>query len=130
MNGNEHEDGTYIFPSNLDKLLFNITADPSETTDLSHEYPDVVQELLSVLGRAHAQRVPLATACVDARSRPSLFNNTWSPWLEDDEPLALEQNCLVAERGTGSRGPPSGLSGTAQLSVWLLFTAVVCHNIV
>ena len=62
--------------------LFNVTADPQETTDLSESRPDVVQDLLHRLvfynsTASEARFIPL-----DNNHFPNVTGDAWMPWLK------------------------------------------------
>jgi hypothetical protein len=68
--------------SDMTPTLFDLAADPRETTNLTDAFPDVVAELTARLapwGRAAVAVV--ANNTVDPRSNPSLFGGSWTPWL-------------------------------------------------
>lgn len=63
--------------------LFNIANDPLETTDLSAQYPDKLNELLGRLAWNYAN---LFTTCryprQDLLAQPTLHNNEFIPWVD------------------------------------------------
>ena len=61
--------------------LFNITEDPLEKTDLSDEYPDVVDRLLNRLDEYYQDSVPVRFPLPDAEANPGSRNGVWGPWL-------------------------------------------------
>ncbi|XP_030849646.1 arylsulfatase B-like [Strongylocentrotus purpuratus] len=61
-------------------LLFNITADPLERTDLSGKYPDVVDELLQRLEEYYKGSVPVRYPDPDLEADPALHGGSWGPW--------------------------------------------------
>ena len=63
-------------------FLFNITADPEERTDVSSQYPDVVDELMARLEMYNATAVPPRYPAPDPKSNPALYGNVWTPWME------------------------------------------------
>jgi hypothetical protein len=70
--------------TNMTTQLFNLTADPTETNDLSKQYPEVVQQLLARIAywATEVMVQPLYyNATVDPKSDPTKRNGTWYPWL-------------------------------------------------
>jgi len=71
--------------------LFNITADPTETTNLVSKFPDIVKTMSARLHwYADEKNGYMPTQTNWPCPLPSLpchrshFNNTWSPWLPDN----------------------------------------------
>lgn len=60
--------------------LFNIALDPYERTDLSAQYPDIVDRLLVKLTEYNETAVPVRYPPLDPKSDPSLHNGFWGPW--------------------------------------------------
>ncbi|GFN82783.1 hypothetical protein PoB_000928900 [Plakobranchus ocellatus] len=60
--------------------LFNITADPTEHTDLSEEKPDVVVSMLKMIKSFNDTAVPPRFPSDDPMANPSLHGDVWSPW--------------------------------------------------
>lgn len=63
--------------------LFDLFADPCETTDIAAEKPEVFEELKQKLSSYWDQLTPQQNKPVDPRSNPILFNNAWSTWLSN-----------------------------------------------
>jgi len=70
-------------PSDIQNIfLFNITADPYETTDLSLEKPEIVTRMLSRLAEYYAGSVPPGNQPAEyAAADPSLNGGAWQAWL-------------------------------------------------
>ena len=61
--------------------LFDVIADPLETTDLSGTHPEVVDRLTKVLERWKARNITqMCCQAVDPASMPSNFDGVWTPW--------------------------------------------------
>ncbi|GFO10604.1 arylsulfatase b [Plakobranchus ocellatus] len=60
--------------------LFNITADPNETDDISKARPADVRRLLDMLHSLDATSVPAYYPKKDPRANPALHGNVWGPW--------------------------------------------------
>ncbi|KYM99142.1 Arylsulfatase B, partial [Cyphomyrmex costatus] len=65
--------------------LFDIYEDPCEITDISSQYPEIVQSLIELIDcykmLGFEKEISLDS---DPAGYPSNFNNTWMPWLPDD----------------------------------------------
>jgi arylsulfatase B len=68
---------------NMTPTLYNLTADPRETTDVAAAHPGVVAELVARLAAWGASAVAVVeNATADPRANPALFaNDSWTPWL-------------------------------------------------
>ncbi|XP_068987005.1 arylsulfatase I-like isoform X1 [Bombus flavifrons] len=75
------------YPRCLDRCLFDVYNDPCETTDVSREHPEVVDELNRFIAGYTAVLKTQTSGLVDPRSYPEHFNGTWMPWIKlpDDE---------------------------------------------
>ena len=62
--------------------LFNITDDPSETTDLSDSKPLVVKHMLRRLKHYYKTMVPPVYPNMDRNVNPALFGGVWIPWWD------------------------------------------------
>ncbi|XP_053603795.1 arylsulfatase J-like isoform X2 [Plodia interpunctella] len=81
--GKERNSGSACYPQNGKVVcLFNIIDDPCETTDISEKYPDLVKDLTERLQVELKQRIPRTHGYFDARSTPSLFNYTWTTFID------------------------------------------------
>ena len=69
--------------ANMTPTLYNLTADPRETTNVAGAHPDVVAEMLQVLAAWGQRAVPVVeNSTVDPASNPGKFwNGSWTPWL-------------------------------------------------
>lgn len=68
--------------SNMTATLFDLRADPRETTDVAALYPAVVANLTARLAAWGVIAVPVVeNATADPRSNPKYFNGSWTPWL-------------------------------------------------
>jgi len=85
--GKQDLDGWYplppapVIPAPENKVsLFDISTDPNEKSDLSAQYPDVLNSLLARVEfyRKSAEK-PWYPAS-DTNSDPKNFNGIWSPW--------------------------------------------------
>ncbi|XP_077381203.1 arylsulfatase I-like [Festucalex cinctus] len=65
--------------------LFNISADPYERCDLSHQRPDVVHRLLARLAHYNRTAVPVHFPPDDPRAHPHQHGGAWVPWIDQDE---------------------------------------------
>ena len=63
--------------------LFNITADPTESSNLAAAHPDVVKMLTALVTQYNRTAASSAQQGLpdDPRADPKLHNNTISPWL-------------------------------------------------
>ena len=81
--------------------LYNVLEDPSERRNVSHEYPDLVRHLLTILQSYNATAAPLRNKPHDPRSDPALHNHTWVPWLageeEEEEGMSVEEAVFVSK---------------------------------
>lgn len=75
------------YPRCLDRCLFDVYNDPCETTDVSREHPEVVNELNRFIAGYFTVLRNQMSGLVDPRSYPEHFNGTWMPWIKlpDDE---------------------------------------------
>ncbi|XP_043603909.1 arylsulfatase B-like [Bombus pyrosoma] len=75
------------YPRCLDRCLFDVYNDPCETTDVSREHPEVVDELNRFISGYFTVLKTQTSGLVDPRSYPEHFNGTWMPWIKlpDDE---------------------------------------------
>ena len=62
-------------------FLFNIAKDPEERHELSSQYPEKVQELLSRLEEYNRTAVPVSYPLPDLAANPALHHGVWSPWV-------------------------------------------------
>ncbi|XP_077412143.1 arylsulfatase I-like [Vanacampus margaritifer] len=65
--------------------LFNISADPYERCDLSHQRPEVVHRLLARLAHYNRTAVPVHFPPDDPRAHPNQHGGAWVPWIDRDE---------------------------------------------
>ncbi|XP_054011485.1 arylsulfatase B-like isoform X1 [Hylaeus anthracinus] len=65
----------------LHTCLFDVYNDPCETTDLSLEYPKIVDELNHYIKEYSKVLMPQTNAPVNSASLPQHFNGTWMPWI-------------------------------------------------
>lgn len=75
--------------------LFDVVADPTETTDLSTTFPEIVTQLLTRLQEWNATDVPQAHSPYDPASQNPLFNHTATPWRGDPIPSHCDPNTTV-----------------------------------
>lgn len=68
--------------------LFNIEKDPCEMVNLAEKRPMIMAILERILMKYRLTVIPPSNLDGDPRANPSLWNNTWTSWYEDD-PLAL-----------------------------------------
>jgi arylsulfatase A-like enzyme len=63
-------------------LLYDVVADPTETTDLAAQHPDVVERLTQLILALNATAVPSGGVCAppDPGQSPALHNGTCVPW--------------------------------------------------
>ena len=66
--------------------LFDIEADPTETTDLREQLPEVVKQLLGRLDYFVNLSIPQDRGIHDPNSDPSHFGGVWTPWLGNPNP--------------------------------------------
>lgn len=62
--------------------LFNITADPTEHNDISHEHPQQVKKMLDMILAFNRTAVPPNYPPRDPLSNPALHGGVWGPWVE------------------------------------------------
>ncbi len=63
--------------------LFNLDTDPQETLDVSDDYPEVVEMLVSRLAAYNATAVPVCDFPRDPDgANPDLNGGVWMPWIE------------------------------------------------
>lgn len=90
---------------NSDWLLFNLEEDPLEAHDLSEQYPELVQQYITVLLDLFDNSTlyrPMQDSTYLPAADPSLHNNTWAPFLPanpDDGAFVLKHR-----RQTGNTG--------------------------
>ena len=65
-------------------FLFNIAEDPEERQELSSQYPEKVQELLSRLEEYNRTAVPVKYPLPDLAANPVLYHGVWSPWAKSE----------------------------------------------
>ncbi|XP_049602632.1 arylsulfatase I isoform X2 [Syngnathus scovelli] len=65
--------------------LFNISADPYERHDLSHQRPEVVRYLLTRLVHYNRTAVPVHFPPDDPRAHPDRHDDAWVPWIDRDQ---------------------------------------------
>jgi len=72
-----------VMKTNFTKLavLYNMSADTSEKTDVSDLHPEIVDLLLTKLADYFDQSVPDRFPSYDFDANPSLRNGTWGPWI-------------------------------------------------
>ncbi|XP_050598217.1 arylsulfatase B-like isoform X1 [Bombus affinis] len=75
------------YPKCLDRCLFDVYNDPCETTDVSREHPEVVDEINRFIAEYFTVLMTQTPTKTDPRSYPENFNGTWMPWIKlpDDE---------------------------------------------
>ncbi|XP_071954759.1 arylsulfatase J-like [Antedon mediterranea] len=60
--------------------LFNMIVDPTETTDVSLNRPEIVEMLLKKLSYYHKHSLPPTFPRNDVRANPKFYNQTWTHW--------------------------------------------------
>lgn len=65
--------------------LYNIEEDPEERRNVSHHYPTIVKHLTNRIRKYNATAVQPGNMEHDPASNPKYFNNTWTPWMKDEE---------------------------------------------
>ncbi len=64
-------------------MLFNLTADPVESTDLAASHPEIVSVMLGRLNDAKAMMIPAVKTTETAAGNPANFGGAFSPgWCE------------------------------------------------
>ena len=92
--------------------LFDIEADPTETTDLSGQHPEVVAQLRARLDYFVNLSIPQDHGSFDPNSNPSRFGGVWTPWLGDSNPAKCAWPPPPPPPGPpGPPGPPPGPPG-------------------
>ncbi|XP_076092526.1 arylsulfatase B-like [Mytilus galloprovincialis] len=77
-----HLSAIYQYESEKKNLwLFNIAEDPTEHTDLSNKYPDIVKTMLDLLQGFNHTSVPCYYPKEDKRGNPELLGGYWGPWM-------------------------------------------------
>lgn len=68
---------------NSKPCLFDLETDPCEMNNLADSHPEVLLEMLALVGKYEATLVPQINKPADVEgSDPRKFNNTWSPWID------------------------------------------------
>jgi len=75
----KHHVSEFVQSSNTVQL-FNIKRDPFERTELSAEYPDVVEQLLVKLAKYNSTAVAVQYPPSDQKANPELHGGFWEPW--------------------------------------------------
>lgn len=65
-----------------DPCLFDLFKDPTETTDISAAYPEIVQKLSASLEKYRSVLQPQRNTAVDPDSNPAYCKGTWHTWLD------------------------------------------------
>lgn len=75
--------------------LYNITADPRESYDLSDKYPEVTKALLLKLSVYHEEQSLFMDRMRDKKARPETSEHTWFPWRESEVNDEAHQDYLI-----------------------------------
>ncbi|CAG9792716.1 unnamed protein product [Diatraea saccharalis] len=75
-------DDVICYPGNGTVCLYNIKKDPCETTDLSKEYPELVNKMLKVLNIEKKRVIPRVPTIRQPRANPVYFNYTWDVFVD------------------------------------------------
>ncbi|XP_067205904.1 arylsulfatase B-like isoform X2 [Linepithema humile] len=75
--------------------LFNVYKDPCEITDLSFKYPEVVERLSGFINAYKSVLMKQTNVPVDPAGFPRNFNDTWMPWLSDDQTIRSDEMHFV-----------------------------------
>jgi hypothetical protein len=76
--------------------LFEMTEDYKEMNDVSEANPEITIMLLDKLADYYQGSVAIRYPAIAEDARPSIFNNTWTPWVKTAEeanfshPLQIE----------------------------------------
>lgn len=68
--------------------LFDIYADPCETTDISYRYPKILTNLRNYIDGYRKVVVKENKLPIDPASYPCHFNGSWMPWIEDEKEVS------------------------------------------
>lgn len=63
--------------------LFDIESDPYEHKNVASQYPQVVEDLLSVLAKYNSTSVPVHYPKMDPDADPKYHNGFWGPWIKN-----------------------------------------------
>lgn len=68
--------------------LFDVVADPGETTDRSADFPGIVANLTALIEAYNASAVDSSGTCLpaDPKQDPALHNGTCTPWASPETP--------------------------------------------
>ncbi|XP_020289212.1 arylsulfatase B-like isoform X3 [Pseudomyrmex gracilis] len=93
---NYHYEDTFV-TCNVTECLFDVNNDPCETKNIAELYPRMAQELdrfLETYGRNVTRQIKVP---VDWIADPRRSNNTWEPWITQDDTLYMYNatTCLV-----------------------------------
>jgi len=67
-------------------FLFDVEADPTETTDLAAAHPDMVAQLMERLMVYVNKSIPQQNFPKDPHSDPAQHGGVWTPWVGDPNP--------------------------------------------
>ena len=60
--------------------LFDVIADPEERHDVSHFFPEIVDQMLAKIAAYNATAVPVQFPGGDVRCNPELRGDVWGPF--------------------------------------------------
>ena len=129
--------------------LFDVVADPFETTNLAPSMPALAASLLAQLQAINATNIPQAHSANDPASAPGLHGGVWTPWRGNPAPAACDPNTTAPSTvdssfdgatfpggGAAPRlagwawSPAAGGGGRAPLNVTLLIDGTVVGRVV
>lgn len=84
-NGKEtiHRRGSAACEPLVRPCLFDIVADPCETTNIADQLPEVYAELLEEANEYMRKAMPVKNKPSDPRADPILHHNVWSNWFDE-----------------------------------------------
>lgn len=66
--------------------LFDLSVDPTEDRDVSHRFPDVTDELYTILSSYANSTLPLPVPIYfEDQNAAALKDGVWTPWLDEEE---------------------------------------------
>lgn len=77
-------DYAYNCKPEIKPCLFNITADPCEYSDLADAYPELVSEMMNIIGKYQLESMAPQSKPIDPRADPLCHHFTYVPWLEEE----------------------------------------------
>jgi hypothetical protein len=70
--------------------LFDLDVDYCEKVDVSDQYPEVLELLMTTLARHEATVVPSRAQAPDPQANPALYGGKYVPWYDITHPLPTD----------------------------------------